>query len=239
MGNTDHIGSREIQIMEHQRLQRVGLLVVVLALLAPLSSFADSRPDWRTGEDVLNYSSRGSRGDIEGTVVRVARNGDDFDLRTRRGTVRVDAKGGVRVHYRGQQYRVRDLQPGDYVAVQLRGNSRNRLRAQSVEVLDSRSRGGYGRNDRYDPWGRNDSRVSRLQGQVVSLDLRRDLLVIRTEARRDVRVYTRELDRRHGARWAQGLQRGDWVEIRGYSERDRFVATSFEVYPNRYGNRRW
>jgi hypothetical protein len=63
-----------------------------------------------------------------------------------------------------------------------------------------------------------------IQGEVVSLDTRRDVMVIRTDSRRDLAVDTREIERRYGPSWARSLRRGEWVTIEGYSDGRTFVA---------------
>lgn len=220
--------------MKRQSLQRVVQTAVLMTLFGALSTFADDRLEGRT--EVGRYGPR----DIVGTVTRVAGDGDDFWLRTSRGEVRIEAKGGVRVHYNGQTYRIRDLDRGDYVAVDLQNSSRNKLKARSVEVLRSVSGyGGYGRGG-YDDYGRggydgygrggydDGRRYARLEGQVVSLDTRRDVMVVRTRSRGDALVNVRELERRYGSSWARDLRRGEWVSIEGYWNGRTLVATALD-----------
>jgi hypothetical protein len=221
---------KEIQMVQIKSFQKLVAAALFVAALAPLSMFADDRPDWRTDERSDRYSDR--RGDIEGTIVSVARDGDDFYLRTRRGTVFVDARGGIHAYYRGERYRIRDLDPGDYVRVDVASNSGNRLRARAVYVLDTGGRNGGN-------WDRDndrdyDRRYDTLSGRVISFDARRDLLLVRT-SRGDVRVATRELERRYGRNWSRSITVGEYVTFGGRFDGRTFVATSFDER----NNRRW
>ncbi|MGH9458639.1 MAG: hypothetical protein ACRD2J_13490 [Thermoanaerobaculia bacterium] len=210
--------------------QRFLLLSLLVLALAPLSSFAEERPegmsvtsDLRTDDD----RGRGGERDLVGTVLAVAPDGDSFVIRTGRDQVRVEASGGVRVWFRGRHYRVRDLERGDRVAVDLTG-SWWRARARSVEVLESVShRGRYGqddgRYDRYDDRYDRDDRYGRtLSGRVISYDARRDRMVVRTSSGRDWVVDARRLRASHGPAWERGVRAGEWIELEG-----RFVGRVF------------
>jgi hypothetical protein len=231
-----------------QSIQRFLLLMLAAALLAPLSAIAEDRPDWRTGS-VVEVQARRGGADLTGTVVGVRSNGDGFVLRTRGRDVYVEAKGGVRAYYRGRAYRIRDLERGDRVAVDLRSTSSRVLKARSVEVLQSVSDGRYrrdgryddryGRNDRYgrDPYGRNDGYGQHrgnelLRGQIVRVDHRRYTMIVRTDGRRDVEVDTRPLMDQRGA--DRSLRTGDYVELRGMFHGRIFVADAVSR-SDRYG----
>ena len=208
--------------MKRQSLQRVVLFALAVTLFGTLSIFPDDRLDGRT--EVGRYGAR----DVVGTVTRVAGDGDDFWIRTNRGEVRIEAKGGVRVYHNGRTYRVRDLDRGDYVAVDLQ-NSSNKLKARSVEVL--RSVGGYGYGgygDYGDYNGANGGRYARLEGQVVSVDSRRNTMVVRTRSQGDAVINVRELERRYGRYWARDLRRGEWVLVQGYWNGRTFTATDLD-----------
>lgn len=231
------------------KIHRLAVAAVLAALVLPLSAFADSRPDWRTGETV-NVRAPRRAWDLEGTVLSVHRSGDYFALQTRRGVVQVEAKGGVKAWYGDRAYRIRDLRRGDVVGVDLRGNGR-KLRAREVVVLSDR---GY-RNDRYrddryrtdpyrddryrnDPYG-NQRRLSVLEGEVVSLSSHRNVLVVRSMRGGETRVDVRLLERRHGRDWHRSLRRGDWVALQGeWARNGVFVADSIGRGYDSWGGRR-
>lgn len=204
-----------------QLLQRVVFVLVAILGAAPVSLIADDRPDSSTRMVQLE-GYRGERGyDLEGVVVAVNPNGDDFVLRSRGRQVRVDARGGVVAWYQGRRYRIRDLERGDRIVVDL-ATSRSRYpRARSVEVIESVSRRGYGRNqDRDGRYGQG--RFDFVGGSIVSFNSRRDLIQLRTDSGRDISVDTRRLRNE----WTQGLRGGDWVEFQGYYSGRVFVADS-------------
>lgn len=221
---------------QHTLLQRLVRFSTMALLLAPLSGFAEERPNWRTMEGQVASNLRGDDGhevrhirnaDLEGEVLAVAPDGDSFILSTRGRRMHVAAKGGVVVYYRGARYRIRDLERGDLVAVDL-FSGRSNPRARSVEVIrsvshrrDARSGGRWG-NDRDDRNGRNGVVV----GQLVSLDARRETMVLRVDGR-DLRVDARQLDSREGRSWERSLRIGDRVEVSGrWDSRGTFVAES-------------
>jgi hypothetical protein len=240
---------REAMMKQSSRIKRFAVVGLFSLSLVPLSLSADDRSDWRTigvQQDLRAGGSGNVRADVVGVVTSVARNGNDFTLRTNRGSVRIEAKGGVPVFYRGQRYRVRDLERGDRVAVDLQNASRNRPRARSIEVIES-VRGGGGRyDDRYgsrDPYGNrggygNDryGRYERLDGTVVSLDSRRGQMVVRTGARHDVLVDVRSFERTYGRDWNRSLRRGDRITLEGEYTRGAFVA--HRIASGQYGYRR-
>lgn len=219
---------------------RVAATAMFLGVLVPLSAFADDRPDRRTYDRDDRIARRG---DIAGVVTWVARDGDDFSLRTNRGDVRVEAKGGVPVYYRGQRYRVRDLERGDRVAVDLRGNGRT-LKARSVEVISSRSSGRlgdgrYGRDDgRYGRddgrYGDDQNRSRTLEGRIASFDERRGLMYLESSSRDTIAVDVRSLDRSAGRDWARGLNRGDYVQVVGLWNGRVLLAQRIAEYRERW-----
>ncbi|HUP64099.1 MAG TPA: DUF5666 domain-containing protein [Thermoanaerobaculia bacterium] len=201
--------------------QRVVMTAIAGLAIGAMSLSAEERPDWRTSGMTMEVraprdTSRISA-DLSGTVVAVHGSGDRFVLRTSRGDIQVEAKGGVPVYFRGARYRVRDLERGDRVAVDLKSGRGRKLHARSVEVISSRSHFSRDyrdyRGDRY------------LTGRVISFDARRDILIVRTNQGRDVRVDGRRLDVRHGRSWPASIRVGDWVEVSGnWSRNGVFIA---------------
>lgn len=223
-----------------------GFLLLMLAAIAfvPLSVIAEDRPDWRTN-GAQTIKARKGGWDLTGTVVDVDRDGDGFALRTRGRDIYIQAQGGVSARYRGRRYRIRDLERGDRVAVDLLSTASRVPRARAVEVLESVAETGrygrdpYGRNDRNDDYGRSDGydrndrygqdgRDERLTGRIVSIDARREVMVVRADSRRDVQVDGRALARAYGRDWDRGLRTGDRVELRGMFHGGLFVADAIE-----------
>jgi len=215
--------------------QRVGLMIVAIAILLPLSVFADSRHDRRTGEQVT-VQARRAQWDVDGIVLSVHSSGDRFALRTSRGTMQIEAKGGVKVRDGNRTLRVRDLRRGDRVGVELRNGNSRQLRAREVFLIsdrgyrddryrDDRYRNDRGRNDRY----RDDRRQMMLEGEVVTLSAHGDVLVLRQSRGGNIRVDARLLQQRYGRDWARSLRRGQHVRVYGQFDRGNvFLAESFD-----------
>lgn len=221
-------------------IQRLALLTLAAIAFLPSSLFAEDRPAERTTPIQAEVYHRGDVRDLEGIVVDVSSDGDDILLRTGNGRVRIDAGGGVRVSYRGERFRVRDLERGDRIAVDLISTRGRRLRARSIEVLMSVSHDRGNRRDRgpdrdRDRGWRDGDRDRTVSGQIASFDARLSQMSLRTRDGRNVIVDTRLLDRRYGRSWARSVRVGDWVEIEGEFDGWNFVAESFD----RYNNGRW
>lgn len=207
-------------MIQPQFLQRLVVFAFAFLFLTPLSLFAEDRPDWRTNRVRSNVNDRRGDSDVRGVVVSVNPNGDEFLLRTGRRTIRIDARGGVSTHYRGRRYRIRDLERGDRVAVDLVSTSFG-YRARSVEVLDSASH--RGRYDRYDVDARGSH--DRLSGWVVSVDSDQGLMIVRTNSSRELAVNMRQL----GNNSIRSIRAGDRVELAGSYDGRTFVAESIRL----------
>ena len=217
-------------------------LGVILLAFNGVSVFGEERPDWRTAQADLRVDVRAPHL-IEGVVADVTRDGDDIFLRTGGQTIRIEAHGGVKAWYRGRAYRVRDLERGDVVRVDLDEQRGRRYRARSIEVLRSishdpvhgrrdrdygydRDRDDYGRDRGYD---RRDRQRMRLDGRVVALDRHRDQMIIRVDARREIEVdlryaYTR--NSKHSP--LRKIRVGDVVRLEGWFDRGVFVANRLD-----------
>lgn len=218
----------------------MALAAVVMAF-AGVSVFGEERPDWRTAQADLRVDVRAPHL-IEGVVADVTRDGDDIFLRTGDQTIRIEAHGGVKAWYRGRAYRVRDLERGDVVRVDLDEQRGNRYRARSIEVLRSISHDqGYGRGDRdyrYDRnrgdgrrdrgYDRRDRQRMRLDGRVVALDRHRDQLVIRVDSRRELQVDLRDAYTGSKHSPLRKIRVGDVIRLEGWFDRGVFVAQSLE-----------
>lgn len=220
--------------------QRVAVTMLAGAVLLPLSVFADSRHDRRTGEQVT-VQARRAQWDVDGVVLSVHSSGDRFALRTSRGITQIEAKGGVKVRDGNRTFRVRDLRRGDRVGVDLRSGNNRKLRAREVFLIsdrgyrDDRYRDDRYRNDRYrndrdrNDRYRDDRRQVMLEGEVVTLSAHGDVLVLRQSRGGNVRVDARLLQQRYGRDWARSLRRGQHVRVYGQFARGNiFLADSFD-----------
>lgn len=225
-------------------IQRVGVMMLAVAVVLPLSVFADSRHDRRTGEQIT-VQARRAQWDVDGIVLSVHSSGDRFALRTSRGTMQIEAKGGVKVRDGNRTLRVRDLRRGDWVGVDLRNGKNRYLRAREVFLIsdrnyrddrydddryrDDRYRDDRYRDDRYRDDRRGDRRQMMLEGQVVTLSAHGDVLVLRQSRGGNVRVDARLLQERYGRDWARSLRRGQHMRVYGQFARGNiFLAESFD-----------
>ncbi|MBW3563197.1 MAG: hypothetical protein KY459_00550 [Acidobacteria bacterium] len=247
-----------LQVIENQ-IVAIGLLGALS--LAPVYAQSDERPVQGTEGTVIGERVTGQaelrtspdRGDLEGVVLSVNPNGDDFVLRTNGTDVLVDARGGVKAWYQGRAYRIRDLERGDVVDVHLYStSSRDYFRARSVDVLRSVSHDRYGndryRDDRYrdgryrdhryprysdrydqgyrDDWRRRElaQRVS-FDGRVVFVRRDLDLIRVRTQRGRNLNVDLSRLSNRSYRK----LKVGDYLVVSGYLMNGSMVATDLDV----------
>ncbi|MEO8217823.1 MAG: hypothetical protein ABI718_12140 [Acidobacteriota bacterium] len=207
-------------------IQRLVTLGLAMAVLSPLSLFAEQRPYSRTNDGYYNNSGSSLRG----TVLSVSGDGDDILLDTRNQRVRIDASGGVDAIFNGRRLRVRDLRPGDVVIVTLRSERDRYPRARSIQVIQTAA----GRNGNY---GYNQGAGDQLFGRVVSLDLRRDLLILRTTGGRaeDILVNLRQANGAGGER-SRTLRTGDYITVDGSWRGRTFMARNVSQSGNRNGN---
>lgn len=232
-----------LQVLRNQ-IVAIGLLGVFS--FVPVYAQSDERPVQGTegtaiGERVTGQAelrTSPDRGDLEGVVLSVNPNGDDFVMRSNGTDVLIDARGGVKAWFQGRAYRIRDLERGDVVDVHLYStSSRDYFRARSVDVLRSVSHDRYG-NDRYrrygdrydvgyrDDWRRRDvsQRVS-FDGRVVSVRRGLAVITVRTERGRNLNVDLSRLSNRS----YRSLKVGDYVVVRGYLLNGAMVATDLDV----------
>lgn len=219
---------------QHGLTQRFVVLSIVLAVLTPLSLIAEERPAART-KVYAGDRDRDGRGDrdLTGIVVSVNPNGDEFLLRSRGRDLLIDARGGVSAYYQGRRYRIRDLERGDRVAVDISSTTSRGARARSVEVLRSVSERGRDNRGRNNGNLENGNRYDRLEGRVVSFDARRDVMIVRADSGRDVAVDTRAIRLNSGS-WERSLRVGDRVELGGRFDGRNFLAQTISSGNDQY-----
>ncbi len=204
---------------------------VLVFSVTGVSASGEERPDLRTAQADLRMDVR-APDVIEGVVADVTRDGDDVFLRTGGQTIRIEAHGGIKAWYQGRAYRVRDLERGDLIRVDLDDHQGNRYRARSIEVLRSISHDGpYQGRDRYDDRYDRDRRYDRdtrrdvsVEGRVARIDRRYDEMVLRIDARRELIVDLRRLDGRGRHSPMHKVKVGDVVRVEGRLDRGVLVA---------------
>jgi exosome complex RNA-binding protein Csl4 len=218
--------------MKSMRINELAAVVAVCGVLmagAVSSSFAETRPPAMTlasnliGEEISVYGLRQQpqanlRGDwIEGRIVDIHRSNNRLTIRDRRGTIEVRTQGNVPVFFRGDRYRVRDLERGDTIRVQYRDQNRHSIRATRIDVLHSVSHS-----------GRRAHRDSSLSGEVVSTNRNRDSVSLSIGGGRLAMVDVRQVtDERGRPLRADSFRRGDRVTFFGsYDGHGNFRAHS-------------
>lgn len=145
-------------------------------------------------------------GRIEGVVRQVNASDNRIVVETdRREILNVRTSSTTPVYYRGDTYRVSNLEVGDRVRVESDGGatSDREIRARSIEVTASVQEGG------------SRARVSSLSGRVTRIDRSADVARVDT-GRGEVRVdMSRAYDSNGRRVRAADLQAGDHVEISG------------------------
>ncbi len=147
-------------------------------------------------------------GRVEGVVRQVNASDNRIVVETdRREILNIRASSTTPVTYRGDTYRIGNLEVGDRVRVESDGGatSDREIRARSIEVTASVQEGG----------GSSRARVSSLSGRVTRIDRTADVARIDT-GRGEVRVdMSRAYDSGGRRVRAADLQVGDRVEISG------------------------
>jgi hypothetical protein len=151
--------------------------------------------------------------EVEGEVVRVERMPNVLVLTsTERGTLRIGFSADTPVYYRGEQYTVSNLEPGDEVRVEVRQEV-GELRTDYITVTRSvQESGGIGGGA---PGGVETGEVETFTGRVTAVEPDRGRFTVATETRGTVTVLMpyRPLtaDRDHFER----LRTGDRVRFDG------------------------
>lgn len=155
-------------------------------------------------QDVLTGIPMG--GDVRGEITRVDERSRLIAVRGSWGggeTVRYDSR--TRVIYRDRNYRVRDLERGDLVSIDVDSESRGRSYARTVRVersvRDTRGRAG-------------ERRVERFNGQVAWVDRNRGQFGVEM-GRYEYTVTIRSRSDRNTARRLDRLRRGNRVRFEG------------------------
>jgi hypothetical protein len=161
--------------------------------------------------------------DVVGAVERVDLDARRLYLRPNGGERRVVGYSrDAQVFYRGRQYPVTRLVPGDVVALQIRHDTRGEPYVDLIRVQEENVSDRVKREDFAAP------RIERLAGTVESINRRGDSFELNNRPGQIVSValseYVRDSDRER----FRTLRSGDHVRIEGkYVSRDRFEMLSF------------
>jgi hypothetical protein len=170
-------------------------------------------------DDYRDYGSAG-RNELIGEV-------RDVDTRARVIQLRSDTGRTWRVRYDkntrvvgNSDHAVRDLEPGDYVAVRAQEDGDGRFYADTILVRDSvQDRGGWR--------GRNASRLDLLDGTVEQIYPRRSSFELRDRRRLVVVALPSDAPRRVNDQFRR-LSEGDRVQVEGrFVGPDRFELENF------------
>lgn len=156
--------------------------------------------------------------EVEGEVVRVERIPNFLVLSSaERGTLRIAFAADTPVYYRGEQYSVSNLEPGDEVRVEVR-EDRGELRTDYIAVTRSvQEKGGVSgeRPGGIDPGGVETGEIETFTGRVTRVEPERGRFTVATETRGTVtvlmpyRTLTADRDR------FERLRSGDRVRFDG------------------------
>jgi len=198
------------------------LTAVALVLAAP-SLFAEIRREVRTtpSETVTVVGPREGRV-VDGVVESTS--STRLRLRSGRRVIDVQVPASVPVLWRGDRYRLRDLERGDTVRVTVDRTTRTGMRARRIEVISSiserRDSRGQGRNQRFDR--------GTLSGRVSSINHRNATFNVQTDDGRLIVVDALGLGGRRGSA-LKDLAPGHRVTLRGeFIEGGAFRVSSIQ-----------
>jgi len=163
--------------------------------------------------------------DIVGEVARVDTSFRQIYLRATESRTRVVGySANAQVVYRGRDYAVTRLEPGDLVAMQANQDSRGNYYTDMIRVQESvQERNQSRRGD-----AGQDSRIQMLDGRVEQLDVQRRSFEIRDQSRERVIVSIPSDAERSDVDRFRALRDGDYVRIEGrFLDRQRFELATF------------
>ena len=159
---------------------------------------------------------------LDGQVERVDTSLREIHLRDnngRSGVVRYDAN--TRVIYREREYSVNQLEAGDIVTVDLKGDSRGNFYSDLIRIQESvRDRGGI--------TTRPGTGIQTLAGRVEPLDFQRSSFEISGQSGERIFVSLPSNAQRSDVDRFRALRVGDYVRVVGrFLDRDRFELENF------------
>jgi len=170
---------------------------------------------------IYGPSGGAQQGDLVGEVQRVDTRLQQIELRTQDGrTAVVGYDSRTRVTYRGEEYSVADLEPGDLVGMEIQQNSRGNYYTNLIRVRQSvQERGGTSAPR---------APVQQLEGTVGKVDYERGFFELRDPYSGTVVVSLPYNPRRSIADRFRQIRSGDNVRVEGrFLNRDRFELEEF------------
>ncbi len=168
------------------------------------------------------YEPAGQEAELEGEIQRVDPRSQEIELQTRDARTRtVRYSSRTRVSYRGQDYSVDDLDPGDIVTMRVQLDRSGNTYADLVIVRQPvQERGGI-----VTPG----SQTERLEGEVGRVDSQRGFFELRDRYRGTVTVSLPYNPSRYVAERFQTLRSGDYVRVEGrFLNQERFELEGFQ-----------
>ena len=165
------------------------------------------------------------REDIVGEVARVDTSSRQIYLRATESRSRVVGySANAQVLYRGRDYAVTQLEPGDLVAMQVNQDSRGNFYTDLIRVQESVQDRNQSRRGDAGPG----SRFQTLDGRVEQLDFQRRSFEIRDQSRERVIVSLPSNAERSDVDRFRALRDGDYVRVEGrFLDRQRFELATF------------
>ena len=165
------------------------------------------------------------REDIVGEVARLDTSSRQIYLRATESRPRVVSySANAQVLYRGRDYAVTQLEPGDLVAMQVNQDSRGNYYTDLIRVQESVQDRNQSRRGDAGP----SSRIQTLDGRVEQLDFQRRSFEIRDQSRERVIVSLPSDAERSDVDRFRALRDGDYVRVEGrFLDRQRFELAAF------------
>lgn len=148
-------------------------------------------------------------GTLTGTVRSVTTRDSRVVIETDARTMHtIFGSASTPVYYQGQVYRIRNIEVGDRVRVDVESATRDGVRARRIDVLASVSRP--------DEAAAGNRMVTSIVGRVTRADARALTLRVATDRGREIRVDAQRATDRNGRRFrVSDVQSGDVLEISG------------------------
>lgn len=165
------------------------------------------------------------RDDIVGEVARLDTSSRQIHLRATDSRTRVVGySANAQVVYRGRDYAVTQLEPGDLVAMQVNQDSRGNYYTDLIRVQESIQDRNQSRRGDASPG----SSIQTLDGRVEQLDFQRRSFEIRDQSRDRVIVSLPSNAERSDVDRFRALRDGDYVRVEGrFLDRQRFELATF------------
>lgn len=171
------------------------------------------------GRSLSSGSSNTSRSSVNGTVRQITPSTSRLLLETEnREMITIFGTSSTPVYFEGATYKISNIEVGDQVRVEIDSESRDGVRARSIDVLQSVSDPVTGRS--------NDRTVTSVTGRVTRVDTRTQTIRLDTGRSPEVRIDARAANDAAGKRFRlTDIQVGDRLTVTGqYDSNDLFRA---------------